>query len=357
MGADAGGPLARRLLDLTDPELDFCDLARGMGVPARRVENAEDLVTALEAGFAEAGPTAHRGAALRRIRCSCGRVNAPDNVRNAPTTKRGPRPRIGSNGSIAPEKRPVTMHFEEGRLDETTRGRSKPRRAQMQMEMDSHPSSDARSIDAALERLRRDLFGHPGRRARSSRTTDEPDRIDYASLEFEVERMRKRLAIWEIFMAYMRDGARSWPEVQRSLTKRTSTRSCPSATASRCGTCCWTCGRRGKTDRTTFQIDVSLTERLCRSWRRPSVFDSPKRALDRAAAAALGDGQALSKRADSGGTGHLFDRIPSGAEFPPVRIAGDESVNGLEDGQSDESRESKRPARAFGSNGIVTSKE
>ena len=30
---------------------------------------------------------------------------------------------------------------------------------------------------------------------------------------------RKRLAIWEIFMAYMRDGARSWPEVQRSLTK------------------------------------------------------------------------------------------------------------------------------------------
>ena len=57
VGADAGGPLARRLLDLTDPELDFCDLARGMGVPARRVENAEDLARALESGFAEAGPT------------------------------------------------------------------------------------------------------------------------------------------------------------------------------------------------------------------------------------------------------------------------------------------------------------
>ena len=57
VGADAGGPLARRLLDLTDPVLDFCDLARGMGVPARRVENAEDLVTALEAGFSEPGPT------------------------------------------------------------------------------------------------------------------------------------------------------------------------------------------------------------------------------------------------------------------------------------------------------------
>ena len=57
VGADAGGPMSRRLLDLTDPELDFCDLARGMGVPARRVENAEDLATALAAGFAEPGPT------------------------------------------------------------------------------------------------------------------------------------------------------------------------------------------------------------------------------------------------------------------------------------------------------------
>jgi acetolactate synthase-1/2/3 large subunit len=57
VGADAGGPLARRLLDLTEPDLDFCELARGMGVPARRVENAEDLTTTLEKGFAEAGPT------------------------------------------------------------------------------------------------------------------------------------------------------------------------------------------------------------------------------------------------------------------------------------------------------------
>jgi acetolactate synthase I/II/III large subunit len=56
VGADAGGPRARRLLDLTDPELDFCDIARGMGVPARRVENAEDLTAALAAGFAEPGP-------------------------------------------------------------------------------------------------------------------------------------------------------------------------------------------------------------------------------------------------------------------------------------------------------------
>jgi len=56
VGADAGGPRARRLLDLTDPELDFCELARGMGVPARRVENAEDLVAALVQSYDTAGP-------------------------------------------------------------------------------------------------------------------------------------------------------------------------------------------------------------------------------------------------------------------------------------------------------------
>ena len=56
VGADAGGPRARRLLDLTDPELDFCDLARGMGVPARRVENAEDLVAALTQSYGTPGP-------------------------------------------------------------------------------------------------------------------------------------------------------------------------------------------------------------------------------------------------------------------------------------------------------------
>ena len=48
VGADGGGPLARRLLDLTDPELDFFALAQGMGVPARRAETAEELATALE---------------------------------------------------------------------------------------------------------------------------------------------------------------------------------------------------------------------------------------------------------------------------------------------------------------------
>ena len=88
----------------------------------------------------------------------------------------------------------------------------------MQMEMDSHTPdarSDARSLDAALDRLRQDLRNTP---PAAPTDIDDADVIDYASLEFEVERMRKRLAIWEIFMGYMRDGARTWPEVQHALT-------------------------------------------------------------------------------------------------------------------------------------------
>jgi acetolactate synthase-1/2/3 large subunit len=57
VGADEGGPLARRLLDLTEPDLDFTALSQGMGVPARRVETAEDLTKALEVSFAEPGPS------------------------------------------------------------------------------------------------------------------------------------------------------------------------------------------------------------------------------------------------------------------------------------------------------------
>jgi acetolactate synthase-1/2/3 large subunit len=57
VGADAGGPQARRLLDLTEPDLDFCALARGMGVSARRAETADDLATALETSFNEEGPS------------------------------------------------------------------------------------------------------------------------------------------------------------------------------------------------------------------------------------------------------------------------------------------------------------
>ncbi len=56
VGADGSGAQAHRLLDLTDPALDFVALSHGMGVPARRVESAEELTSALEASFAEPGP-------------------------------------------------------------------------------------------------------------------------------------------------------------------------------------------------------------------------------------------------------------------------------------------------------------
>jgi acetolactate synthase I/II/III large subunit len=57
VGADAGGPLSRRMLDLTEPDLDFVSLAQGMGVPARRVETAEALTRALQVSYAEPGPS------------------------------------------------------------------------------------------------------------------------------------------------------------------------------------------------------------------------------------------------------------------------------------------------------------
>jgi hypothetical protein len=83
------------------------------------------------------------------------------------------------------------------------------------MQMNS-PRSRPQNIDEGLDRLRRDL------RATADPYADRDDRepVNYAALEFELERMKKRLAIWQIFMNYMRDGATSWPEVQDSLTQR-----------------------------------------------------------------------------------------------------------------------------------------
>ena len=64
VGADAGGPQARRLLgpDRTRPRL--LRARRGMGVPAHRAESAEDLVAALEARLRRAGSLARRGRAV-----------------------------------------------------------------------------------------------------------------------------------------------------------------------------------------------------------------------------------------------------------------------------------------------------
>ena len=56
VGAEAGGPRASAMLDLSEPPIDFCALAQGLGVPAARATTAEELVAHLERAFAEPGP-------------------------------------------------------------------------------------------------------------------------------------------------------------------------------------------------------------------------------------------------------------------------------------------------------------
>jgi acetolactate synthase-1/2/3 large subunit len=54
--AKGEGPKAHAQLDLSDPDLDFTQLATGLGVPARRVDDSEQLVAALRRAIAEPGP-------------------------------------------------------------------------------------------------------------------------------------------------------------------------------------------------------------------------------------------------------------------------------------------------------------
>ena len=56
VGASAGGPKARAMLDLHQPDLDFVSLARGMGVPATRAETAAEFSEQLARALAEPGP-------------------------------------------------------------------------------------------------------------------------------------------------------------------------------------------------------------------------------------------------------------------------------------------------------------
>lgn len=51
------GLAAPDMLDLRRPDLDFCALARGMGVPAPRVEDAAHLQRAIADAVREPGPT------------------------------------------------------------------------------------------------------------------------------------------------------------------------------------------------------------------------------------------------------------------------------------------------------------
>jgi acetolactate synthase-1/2/3 large subunit len=55
-GAKEVGSQAQRLIELTQPAIDWVSLAKGMGVPGARVETAEDLVRELERALVEPGP-------------------------------------------------------------------------------------------------------------------------------------------------------------------------------------------------------------------------------------------------------------------------------------------------------------
>jgi acetolactate synthase-1/2/3 large subunit len=57
VGAGGGGPKAKRLLDLTEPDLDFVSLAQGLGVAASRATTADELVAALDGARRQPGPS------------------------------------------------------------------------------------------------------------------------------------------------------------------------------------------------------------------------------------------------------------------------------------------------------------
>src|ERR1019366_10281461 len=55
VGAGAGGPASRSMLEIGHPYVDFVAVSEGLGVPATRAETAEDLPASLSKAFAEPG--------------------------------------------------------------------------------------------------------------------------------------------------------------------------------------------------------------------------------------------------------------------------------------------------------------
>ena len=56
VGAQAGGPKAAAMLDLSNPTTDFVSLARSMGVPAARATSTAELAELLNAAYQTPGP-------------------------------------------------------------------------------------------------------------------------------------------------------------------------------------------------------------------------------------------------------------------------------------------------------------
>ncbi|HEV8065542.1 MAG TPA: acetolactate synthase large subunit, partial [Acidimicrobiales bacterium] len=56
VGAEASGEVARSMLEIGHPSLDFVKISEGLGVPAARAETADELASALGRAFSEEGP-------------------------------------------------------------------------------------------------------------------------------------------------------------------------------------------------------------------------------------------------------------------------------------------------------------
>ena len=57
VGAEAPGPKAKALLDLSSPDIDFVALSQGLGVPATRATTADELTDQLARALATEGPS------------------------------------------------------------------------------------------------------------------------------------------------------------------------------------------------------------------------------------------------------------------------------------------------------------
>lgn len=89
---------------------------------------------------------------------------------------------------------------------------------QLRRDLDDVPSKASKGPkEKGLEQLQQDLRDVDPDESEDADFSDSPP-IDYENFASEVERLRKRLAIWEIFLRYVKDGARTWPEVQRAVT-------------------------------------------------------------------------------------------------------------------------------------------
>ena len=56
VGADKAGPKAKAQLDISQPNIDFVSIAKGMGMPAVRATTAEEFNEALLKAFQQKGP-------------------------------------------------------------------------------------------------------------------------------------------------------------------------------------------------------------------------------------------------------------------------------------------------------------